>query len=113
MHGARVQDEVQPGPREPGEEFARQHVALQAVTSRACRHEVAGDVGAAVSDRMDVVESREVKFQRRGAVHTPPAAVAHGGALDRPLLGPGADLLRAPGDAGGSGKGYAVKVTPS
>src|ERR1043166_1909779 len=109
MHGAGVEDEVQPCPRITGEELGGEQVALEAIAAGTCGDDVAGGVGTAVRQRMDVVERGELKVQRRGAVHTAPAAVAHRGALDGSLLVARANLLGATRDSRGSRKGDAVK----
>ena len=91
MHRSRIRDEVQSGPRISHEEFARQHVAFEAIAASTREHEVARDVRAAVREGIDVVERREIKLQRRRAVHTTPAAVPHRRAFDGALLMSGGD----------------------
>ena len=81
----------------------------RAKNSVACGHDVAGDVRPAVRQGMDVVERGELKVQRRGAIHTAPAAVAHRGALDGSLLVALANLLGATRDSRGPRKNDAVK----
>ena len=112
MHRARVLNEVQARPRIAREELGGEQIAFQAITARAGQHDVAGNVRATVRERMDVIERREIKLQRSSAVDAPSAAVAHGGALDCPLLVPGVDLLCSPGLARDARKGNPVNVPP-
>lgn len=86
VHGARIGDEVEPRPRISGEVFGRQHVSFLTVAPRARQHDVAGYVRPAVRQRIHVIQRREVELERSGAVHTAPAAIAHGGPLDRSFL---------------------------
>jgi hypothetical protein len=66
-----------------------------------------------VRERMDMVERREVEVERRRAVDAAASAIAHRGALDRPLLISGSRLRgasRGAGWTGGSRKGHVVNV---
>src|SRR4051812_3038062 len=113
MNGTGVDDEVHAGPREPCEEIAREHVAFEPIASAAGGDEVAGDVRAALGERMHMVEGRDVELEGSGAVHTAPAAITHRGALDRTLLGEVIDAPRAAGNAGNAWEGDAVTVSTS
>lgn len=95
MHRSRMGDEVEPGPRMAGEEFRGQQVALEAIAARAGEDEVAGDVRAAVRERMDVVERGVVEIEQRGAVDAPTVAVPHRRVFDGALLMSGRDVLSA------------------
>src|SRR3954462_14202380 len=109
MHCPRVRDEIETRPWVAGEEVRRQQVALEPVASPAREYEVARHVWAAVRQRVHVIERREIEFLRLGAVHAAPAAVAHGGSLDRVFLA-GRQNVPAPprGDSGRTRKGHTV-----
>jgi hypothetical protein len=113
MHRARVQNEIHSRPGIPGEEFGRQEITLQPITAGAGGDDVAGDVSAAVRQRVHVIQRREIEIQRRGAVNTPAAAVTHGSALDGALLVAWTHLLWPPHNAGGSRKADTVKMPTS
>ena len=114
MHRACMLDEVEARPRMAGEEFGRQHVSLQSIAARAREHEVARHVRPAVRQRIHVIERREIEFQRFGAVHTAPAAVAHRCALDRSLLMARGNVFASTrGHARKAREGYAVIVPTS
>lgn len=69
---------------------------------------------AAVRQRIDVIERREVELERFGAVHAAPAAVAHRRALDGPLLVTGWNVfVPARVDAGNAGEANTVIVPTS
>lgn len=97
VHGAGVVDEVESSPRIAGEEFSREEIALEAITAATRGDEIAGDMNAALGQRYDVIDGRDVEVERGGAVHTPPAAITHHCTFDRALLvaawGVGSDTL--------------------
>jgi hypothetical protein len=66
-----------------------------------------------VRERIDVIERREIKLERGGAIDTAAAAVAHRGALDRALLISGGEASSAPNGAGNAREGYTVKMPTS
>lgn len=86
MYRPRVVDEVEAGPGVSREEFYGQHVAFEPITTGARRYEVPRNVRAAVSKRMHVIDGRDFERQWRRTIDAAPTAVAHGCALDRPLL---------------------------
>jgi len=86
MHGTSVGDEVETCPRIAGEEFRREEIALEAITSSAGRDEIARRVDAALGEREDMVDRSEVELERGGAVDAAPAAVTHHCVLYRALL---------------------------
>ena len=88
MDRARVSHEIRAGVWIPPEELVRQHVALHPVAGRAGRDEVAQHVRATPGYRIDVVERRFDRVKSMCAVDTPPAAVAHGLALELSLVVP-------------------------
>jgi hypothetical protein len=110
MHGTRVENEIQTCPGKAREEFSRQQIALESIAAPAGENDVARHVCAAVREGMHVVQGGEIEIQRRGAVHTPAAAVAHGRAFDRSLLMSGGDWLRPATEARGSREGDTMKV---
>lgn len=117
MYRARVLDEIESRPREAGEELGRQHVSLQSIAASAREHEVARDVRAAMRQRIYVIERREFKFERLGAVDAAAPAVAHRGAFDRSLLMAGGNVLASarvhPLHAWKAREGYVVIVPTS
>jgi len=82
MHGSRVAHEVRARPRIPSKELVREHIALEAITRRTRRDQVAGSVWPSVRDRVYVIERRDVERQRNGAVDAASAAIAHGSVLE-------------------------------
>lgn len=68
MDGTRVAHEVCACPRMAGEELIGEHVPFQPVTAGAGRDEVAREMRPAASHRMDVVQRRGVRSERRRAV---------------------------------------------
>lgn len=112
MHRARMRDEVESRPGVSREEFGRQHVSLQPIAPCTGKDDVARNVGAAVRERVHVVERREVEVEGRGAVDTAASTVAHRRALDRSLLMAGRNVLAAAGPRE-SGKSNTVKVPTS
>jgi hypothetical protein len=86
MYGVCMSDEVRPGPRKAVEEFRRQQVSLEPIAAATGKHEVAGVVGAAVRQRMNVVERGEIELQFGGAIYTASAAVSHCGVFYGPLV---------------------------
>ena len=99
MYGARVVNEVAAGGGVAHEEFRWEHVRLEAIARRTRGNDVACDVRAAFGERMDVVERRAREVKRLGAVHAPPAAVAHRGELERSLLLGGLEASNAAKDS--------------
>ena len=99
MHCARVENEVQSRPREAREEFSRKQIALEAIAARAGEDDVAGNVSAAVRQRLHMVECCEIELEPGGAVDTAPATVAHRGAFDGSFLMSGGNRLGATIDA--------------
>ena len=89
VHRARIAHEVCPRPRMPSKELDREQVPLERVTSPAGGHQVARHVGAAMRERVDVVQRGGLQLQGLRAVDAAAAAVAHGGALDGALLAAG------------------------
>jgi len=85
MHGSRVAHEVRARPRIPSKELVREHIALEAITRRTRRDQVAGSVWPSLRDRVYVIERRDVERQRNGAVDAASAAIAHGSVLERTL----------------------------
>ena len=79
VHRASVEDEVQPSPREPGEEFGGQEITLQAIAARAGENDVARNMSAAVRERMNVVQRCKIEFERGGAIDAATPAVARAG----------------------------------
>lgn len=86
MNGPRVGDEVHTRPRITGEEFGRQHVSFETIAAGAGEDDVAGDVGAPVRQRMDMVERGVIEFEWSSAVDASPAAISHRGSLDCSLV---------------------------
>lgn len=86
VYGARMMDEVAACPRIAHEELNGKHVCLESIARWACGDDVAGCVGSALGQGLDVVQRRVLIVEWRCAVHTAPAAVAQGGELDRTLL---------------------------
>ena len=113
MHRSRVRDEVLPGPRIAREKLRRQQVALQTIARPAGEDDVARDVRAAVRERMNVIQSGEIEFQMRAAVHAAAATITHGRALDGALLIPREESFAAAADAGGSREGDPVEMPTS
>lgn len=113
MHRARMRDEVLTGPRIAGEELRRQKISLEAIAGTAGEDNVAGNVSAAVGQRVDVVQGGEIEFQMCAAVHAAAATIAHGRALDGALLIPREKPFAAMGDAGGSREGDSVEMPTS
>jgi hypothetical protein len=91
MHRPGVQNEILPCPRVAHEKFRRQQIAFESIAAPARQHQVAGYVRTAVRERVHVIECGEIELERGGAIHAAMSAVAHGGALDRALLGSGGD----------------------
>ena len=91
MRRARVGHEVRAGPREAGEEFLRERIALESVAGDAGGHEVARRVGATVGDGDDMVEGGDFVVEPHGAVDAAAATIAEGGALERALVLRGVD----------------------
>jgi hypothetical protein len=85
MHGARVRDEIESGPRVPRKEFRRQQIALQPIAAAAGEDDVARDMSASVRERMHVIERGDVEIEQRPAVDAAVVAIAHRGVLDRAL----------------------------
>src|SRR5438270_11909147 len=102
MHRSCVMNEVHSRPRIPREEFRRQQITLQAITSPAGGDEIAGSVNAALCERENMIDGCYVVVERRGAIDTPPTAVTHHGVLDRALLVATRRALCALGAARGS-----------
>src|SRR5947207_15143806 len=95
MDGARVPHEVGAGPGMRGEEVVWKEVALQPVTAIAREDDIARMMGAAVRERIDMVERRRVEVEGGGAVDAAPAAVAQGRARDGALVTAAAELIAA------------------
>src|SRR5258705_4959533 len=76
VHGARVMYEVRPRPRIAQEEFRGQHVGLEAIARGTGDDDVAGRMGTALGERMNMIERGTRVVERRGAVHAAAAAVA-------------------------------------
>jgi hypothetical protein len=115
MNGASVPHEIGTGPGVGCEKRVREEVALQPVTVRARKNDVAGVMHAAVRQRIHVIESRSFEVEGRSAVDAAPAAVAHRGALDRALVSSPAKmadarLTDAAGDAGEAGEHGSVML---
>jgi hypothetical protein len=70
-------------------------------------------VSAPVRQRMHVVERRDVKLQRRTAVHAAAATVPHGRPLECSLLMAGGDLLGSTADTRRSWEGDTVEMPTS
>ena len=109
MNGASIPHEVCASPRVGGEERVREKIAFQAVTPCARENDVAGVMGAAVRQRVHVVERCRLEIELGGAVDAAPAAVAHGGSFDGALVfGPAkvadARVARAASKAGEAGE---------
>ena len=113
MDGASMRDEVLTRPWISREELGRQEISLQSIARPAGENKVPRNVGSAVRERMNVIESREIEFQMRAAIDTAAATIAHGCTLDRALLTPREQPLSAPGEAGGSRKGDTVEMPTS
>ena len=62
-----------------GEELVRQRVAFQSVAASAGGDEVAGDVGSAVGERVDVVERGRLRAEAQRAVDAAAPTVAERG----------------------------------
>src|SRR5262245_58570582 len=86
MHCARVEDEVQTRRRKSCEELLRKQITLEAIAARACEDDIAGNVRAAVRQRLHVVERSEIELEPGGAIDAAPAAVAHRSAFDGSFL---------------------------
>jgi hypothetical protein len=86
MCRVRISNEIRARPGKSYEKFGGEHVAFEAVAPAAGENDVAWGVRAAVRQRMDVVERREVELQSGGAIDAPPAAVSHGGVFYRALV---------------------------
>ena len=86
MNGAGVVNEVEARPGIASEEFGREEVPFQAITVTAGSDEIAGRVDAALCERKDVIDGRDVIVERSGAVDAAPAAITHHGVLDGALL---------------------------
>jgi hypothetical protein len=62
VYCSRVRDKVLARPGKADEEFRRKQVALEPVAPGTGKDDVPGRVGAAPSERVNVVESGEVEF---------------------------------------------------
>jgi hypothetical protein len=98
-----------------GEKRVREEVALQPVTVRARKNDVAGVMHAAVRQGIYVIEGSCFEIESRGAVDAAPAAVAHRGAFDRALVSSPAKvadarLTDAASDAGEAGEHGSVML---
>src|SRR5215468_1118755 len=99
MHRARVEDEVETRRRKSREELVRKQIALEAIAARTCEDDVAGNVSAAMRQRLHVVECSEIELEPGGAVDAAPAAVAHRSAFDGSFLMSKGNRLGAASDA--------------
>jgi len=70
-------------------------------------------VRSTMSQRMHVIERREVELELRPAVDAAATAVAHRGSLDRSLLMPRRDFLGPAADARRAWEGDTVEVPAS
>src|SRR5262245_35674150 len=95
MGNTRVSNEVGASPGMCGEELVRKEIALQRVAALTREDDVAGVVGTAVRERVYVIERGRLELERRGAIDAAPSAVAHGRALDGPLVPRSAKLADA------------------
>src|SRR5436190_3209183 len=85
VHGAGVEDEIAARPRIAEKELRGEHVGLEAIAGRTCRHDVARRVRASLRERMHVVERRTIVLEGRAAINTSATAVSHRGELERSL----------------------------
>ena len=113
MNRPRMRDEVDTGPRMSSEEFRRQQVSLESIARPARQDHVAGGMSAAMSKRIHVVERREIKLERRAAIHTAASAVPHRGSFDGAFLMARRNFLGAAVEARGSWEGDSVEVPTS
>lgn len=113
MHRSRVLNEIRARPRISGEELGRQQVSLQSIAARTGEDDVARYVRTAVRPREHMIERGELELERRRAVHTAAAAIAHGGALDRALLMTGGNLFGPASDARDAGERDMVELPTS
>src|SRR5688572_26311246 len=116
MNGASIPHEVCASPWVGGEERVREKIAFQAVTPCARENDVAGVMGAAMRQRVHMVERCRLEIELGGAVDTAPAAVAHGSSFDGALVfGPAkvadARVARAASWAGEAGEHDAVVLS--
>src|SRR5690348_3553416 len=86
MYRASVQDEVAPCPWLAEKELGGKHVRLESIAGRTRRNDVARRVGAALRQRVDVVEGCARVLEPRATVDTTATAVAHRGELERSLV---------------------------
>ena len=103
-------DEVLSRPRVAGEELGWQQVALEAIARATRQHDVAGRMGAAVGERVHVIERRQVELESRAAVDAATTTVAHGRSLERSLQVAWRNLLEPAADARGR-EGDTVEVS--
>ena len=113
MDCSRVCDEVLARPRIASEELRRKKIAFEAVARPAREHDVALHVCAAMRERVNVIERREIEFQMRAAIDAAAAAIAHGRTLDGALLVAREKPFAATSDSGGSGEGDSVEMPTS
>jgi len=113
MHCARVEDEVQTRRGKSREELMRKQIALEAIATRACEDDVAGNVSAAVRQRLHVVECSEIELEPGGAVDAAPATVAHRSAFDGSFLVSRGNRLGAASDAWRARKRHTMVEMPT
>ena len=111
MYRPRVPNEIRARPRIADEELLRQHVSLQMVAGVAGSHHVARVVGAAVRERIDVIQRRAIDLEGLGAIHAASSAVPHRAALERALEMPGSDTV-APEAAAKAWKNEPASAVP-
>lgn len=113
MNSPGVGDEVLARPRVPGKKFCRQQVSLQAIARAAGENDVARRVRAAVSQRVHMVEGREVELQRQATIDAASAAIAHSGSFDCSFLVARGNFLGPAADTRSAGEGDTMEVPTS
>src|SRR5690349_11966639 len=85
MHCAGVAYEVRASPRIAPKELVGQHVALEAITWRTRRDQVALRMGSSLRNGVHVIERRDFERQGDGTVDAASATITHGSVLERTL----------------------------
>ena len=63
MHRTSVRDEVEACPGVASEEFSRQQISFESIAGSARQNDVARSVRAAMSERIHVIQRREIEFE--------------------------------------------------